>query len=155
MRLEIQNEWTYALTSGEYQQGQSALAIHDNDGPTYCCLGVLCELAANAGILTRDRAMHPDLGCDVTIYQDADGARHQSYLPWSVVEWAGLEDYAAGSQENAGTLDGTEMGTVSGTDIRINPAITGWTSNTLGGENDNGATFAEIANLIRNFAVTP
>jgi len=37
------SEWTGALRSKKYWQGTRAL--YDSDSNTYCCLGVLCELA--------------------------------------------------------------------------------------------------------------
>lgn len=38
-------EWTAALRSGKYSQGKNALRAGDN----YCCLGVACDLIAQAG----------------------------------------------------------------------------------------------------------
>lgn len=36
------DKWLAALRSGEYRQGQNALAVHDEQGNVgYCCLGVL------------------------------------------------------------------------------------------------------------------
>jgi hypothetical protein len=44
-RDQIVDEWIAALRSGEYQQGQHALAGPDRNGVMrYCCLGVLCEV---------------------------------------------------------------------------------------------------------------
>lgn len=47
MKPEIKEQWIEALTSGEYEQGYSALRTHDDK---YCCLGVLCDLAVKSGI---------------------------------------------------------------------------------------------------------
>lgn len=41
MDAQIKTKWVEALRSGKYKQGRSALRIDD----TYCCLGVLCEVA--------------------------------------------------------------------------------------------------------------
>jgi hypothetical protein len=39
--------WLAALRSGEYTQGRGQLRIDD----TFCCLGVLCEVAIKQGVI--------------------------------------------------------------------------------------------------------
>lgn len=51
MNKEIKKEWLEALRSGEYKQGTDQLS---NDDGTFCCLGVLCELAVKYGIVEKD-----------------------------------------------------------------------------------------------------
>lgn len=46
MNSAIKAQWLAALRSGEYEQGQHKL----RDGNAMCCLGVLCDIAAKAGI---------------------------------------------------------------------------------------------------------
>ena len=41
MDKELKAKWVKALRSGEYAQGTGQL----RDGDSYCCLGVLCEIA--------------------------------------------------------------------------------------------------------------
>lgn len=77
MKPEIRAMWTAALRSGAYQQGISRLRSGDN----YCCLGVLCDLAVQAGI-GRWRHTLDDF--------DAKGELVSTALPWAVVDWAGL-----------------------------------------------------------------
>lgn len=88
MNPEIRARWTAALRSGEYQQGLEALRQVDEDGDyEFCCLGVLCELGAAAGI--TEAAYNEDEG---TWAYGAESA----YLPPPVAEWAELplvEDY--------------------------------------------------------------
>ena len=48
MNSEVKGQWTTALRSGEYEQGNGVLRTIDN---TYCCLGVLCELAVKANVI--------------------------------------------------------------------------------------------------------
>lgn len=54
MDPELKQKWIAALKSGEYKQGKARL--HDKNAGTYCCLGVLNEVAAygypggNAGL---------------------------------------------------------------------------------------------------------
>lgn len=54
MKPEVKEAWLNALRSGEYEQGEGALHKIEEDGPdTFCCLGVLCELAFKAGAVER------------------------------------------------------------------------------------------------------
>jgi hypothetical protein len=50
MNPEIKAKWVEALRSGEYRQARRRLRLDDSAGPSYCCLGVLCELAGVAYI---------------------------------------------------------------------------------------------------------
>lgn len=45
-RKEVIQRWIKALRSGKYKQGKYKLRSHEN---TFCCLGVLCDLAAKDG----------------------------------------------------------------------------------------------------------
>jgi hypothetical protein len=81
--------WLKALRSGEYRQGTSYLAYTDtkNSTPTYCCLGVLCEVAVRNGAnVTKDS---PD--GFMSRYDKEAGV-----LPKSVQEWAGLHSAEPG-----------------------------------------------------------
>jgi hypothetical protein len=46
MNEEAKRLWVAALRSGKYDQTTGAL----RDGVGYCCLGVLCEVAIEAGV---------------------------------------------------------------------------------------------------------
>lgn len=78
MNPEIKAEWVKRLRSGDYIQGKGNLEM----GGRYCCLGVLCEIAVEQGVITKE----------------IEGISHISYydkteyvlLPNSVVEWAGV-----------------------------------------------------------------
>lgn len=90
MRGEVLDEVVRRLRSGEYKQGQSALRrVGENDGPdTYCCLGVMCEVAVEQGVITNDGAQWRIGG---TSYSYRDGKEiSTSYLPNAVIEWAGM-----------------------------------------------------------------
>ena len=78
MKPEVKKLWIDSLCSGEYKQGTGAL--HDNMEDTYCCLGVLCQLAVNAG---ADVSVQ-EVGA-VTEYNETG-----AYPPPPVVAWAGL-----------------------------------------------------------------
>lgn len=43
MKAELKQQWIEALESGKYQQGCGVLYNARTD--TYCCLGVLCDIA--------------------------------------------------------------------------------------------------------------
>ena len=47
MNPEVKQLWLDALRSGKYEQGKLMLRPTDN---SYCCLGVLCEIAQESGI---------------------------------------------------------------------------------------------------------
>lgn len=99
MNPEIRAEWLRRLRSGDYRQGHRQLRQLDVEGyPTYCCLGVLCELAVERGVVTR-RDQDPE-GYDVDTYvapprddllTDVPEAS-DTYPPPTVVRWAGLPD---------------------------------------------------------------
>lgn len=82
MKDDIRQQWTAALRSGEYKQGSSALHDESDGVHSYCCLGVLCDLAVKAGV--KVEVEKRDGG---VFYYDKDG----SYLPDSVMDWAGLD----------------------------------------------------------------
>lgn len=50
-REEVIERWVAALRSGKYEQAHEVL----NDGVGFCCLGVLCDLAAKDGGPQWDR----------------------------------------------------------------------------------------------------
>lgn len=78
MDSDIKRRWVEALRSGDYQQTTGVL----KDEYGYCCLGVLCELARQDGVV--------DL-FDGYIYGDAERQIFDSStLPQPVLEWADL-----------------------------------------------------------------
>lgn len=94
---KVIGQWVEALESGEYQQAKNTLrritpnpADHiDVDSKTvgYCCLGVLCELAAQAGVIPP--------GVEYGTVDSTNGVAvsyggHESFLPQKVMAWAGL-----------------------------------------------------------------
>jgi hypothetical protein len=79
---EIREQWVAALRSGEYEQGQGAL---NSDGK-FCCLGVLCELAVNAGVTTR---AYNDNG--ETVWASYGPCFEAHILPYDVRQWAALD----------------------------------------------------------------
>jgi hypothetical protein len=80
MKTEVKAKWVEALRSGEYKQGKDRLRCED----TYCCLGVLADLAVREGI----GAWEGNLFVAAADPFDVGGA----LTPEAVVEWAGLPD---------------------------------------------------------------
>ena len=80
MKQEIKAEWLRRLRSGEYEQLSGQLGNADTN--ERCCLGVLCDIAAEKGVVVarpyseEDNSLMVDGACTV--------------LPFSVSEWAGL-----------------------------------------------------------------
>jgi hypothetical protein len=81
VKADIKSRWTAELRSGRFVQGTGALKTEDD---TYCCLGVLCQLAIEDGV-------------DIRVTEPKGAVPHYEYdgegglLPESVYEWAGLE----------------------------------------------------------------
>lgn len=116
MKTEIAKQWTEALRSKKYEQGTGTLC----SGGRYCCLGVLCELAVEAGVVNKNDQQQ----FDYALYGQED---EQYVCPAEVIEWAGLHG-DCGVQKTA-KLDGFD-------------------SPSLANLNDRNWTFDEIADVI-------
>lgn len=92
MNPEIKALWAAWLRENADKQGTGTLrrigAAEDGSEDRYCCLGGLCELAVQAGIVVRQQGDHSFL------YEYSDPQRpgdlSRSALPKVVQEWAGL-----------------------------------------------------------------
>lgn len=126
MNPEIKSRWTAELRSGRFEQGKGALRIAGDAGDQYCCLGVLCQLAVEAGVIPAARRHAFD---GLYEYDGRDGLPSQK-----VAEWAGFPvDHDGHPYENPGFWLGESD------DIY---------QTSLADQNDNGASFSEIADLI-------
>lgn len=94
MNTEIKKKWVTALRSGKYPQGSRGQLRKDilTDGVDvshFCCLGVLCDLAVEEGIISDPEFHEVDgTGYEYVYGDEADSS--WSYLPRSVFTWAGL-----------------------------------------------------------------
>lgn len=80
MDTRIKYRWTEALRSGDYKQTTGELH-QQNKG--FCCLGVLCEIAAKDGVV--------DIVIDNGSYgYGNDQDREFAVLPKAVLDWSGL-----------------------------------------------------------------
>lgn len=82
MNEEIKAQWLAALRSDKYEQGMGYLKINGK----YCCLGVLCDLAKKAGIVTETVEGNVSRFRSTTLDSDTE----ISVLPVAVRNWAGL-----------------------------------------------------------------
>lgn len=79
---EVRNLWVEALESGEYKKGRMRLKRTYGEDDRYCCLGVLCDLAAKHGVCGEFREdFAGNWECDYKTYTP----------PTIVLNWAGLE----------------------------------------------------------------
>lgn len=124
MKTEIKERWLEALRSGNYEQGRRVLRSTDDH---YCCLGVLCDLAAQEGVVEARQSSETGLWHYVGA-EAYDEWRFGSSttLPKAVAVWAELDD------NNPSVIAGDE-------------------DRSLAGINDEGADFAEIADLIEEY----
>jgi hypothetical protein len=81
MNKRVKALWIEALTSGDYVQGTGSLRKESGIGPTFCCLGVLCDLAVKEEKVNSVKDVS-----GVTYYDESS-----SFLPYTVRDWAGLE----------------------------------------------------------------
>lgn len=99
MDADIKRDWITALHSEDYQQGKHHLNAKDADGvDRLCCLGVLCELAAQAGVVTKSVKPATQyvngvrVEREVTFYHSpGDTVGDDALPPEAVKEWAKLE----------------------------------------------------------------
>lgn len=80
MDAKVKSDWVAALRSGNYKQGKNVL--HNVTANTYCCLGVLCDLAVGAGVVQENELGH---------FYAPVGYKHGGLLPKAVADWAGLD----------------------------------------------------------------
>lgn len=92
MDTRIKYRWVEALRSGKYKQTTGQL---NKKAEGFCCLGVLCEIAVEDGVIFR--------------YSDGEDTGYGfsdlmefSVLPKAVQEWAGI-DSSAGEFPEAGS----------------------------------------------------
>jgi len=100
MNPEIKVLWLERLRSNKYEQGEVYLCRNGK----YCCLGVLCEIAAEQGIVEKVTEKYAKIGFFVAseepvVHYDGKNA----LLPHSVEKWAELDWWPRVN------IDGTSM----------------------------------------------
>jgi hypothetical protein len=104
----VVSRWLKALRSGQYKQGKEWLHHKNEKGQDrYCCLGVLCDLAVKARVISA-----PVLTDDAFVYGKED-----THLPPKVREWAGIKtpngDLAFGDSLAEMNDDGKKFTTIA------------------------------------------
>lgn len=86
MKEHVKDKWVKALRSGKYKQGKNTL--HEVNGqPSFCCLGVLCDLYQKLQKRAKKRIAKVSQHGRHISYDD-----HVNYLPESVQQWAGMKN---------------------------------------------------------------
>ena len=128
MRKDIADRLVAALRSGEYKQGQEGLCTVDLNGSrSFCCLGVLTDLAVKEGVLPDGKRAESD-PCALKYGKCAASA----YLPDEVQEWSGMQSIGGSLPKAVHAWD--DEGKV--------------TLKELAHFNDAGYTFEQIADII-------
>lgn len=109
----VVRRWVKYLESGQYKQGKGQLVEAGKTFDRFCCLGVLCDMAVRAKVIAPPIIMEEG---EHYLY-----SRKTSFLPTSVMEWAGL---SANNGE--------------------------YSDDSLAGLNDNGKKFKTIAKIIKS-----
>ncbi len=90
----IKAKWVEALRSGEYKQGKGVLRGSDMTKPTYCCLGVLCDVYkrhTGRGKWKTDQVLTSNGSYTLGyIPFELQGSAQSSYLPSSLASDARL-----------------------------------------------------------------
>lgn len=80
---KIRREWIKALRSGKYKQTRGTLHSTKRNRDSFCCLGVLCDLALKKGVLKPT---------DIVVsYNEYHYLGRNGVLPKAVQDWAGLQ----------------------------------------------------------------
>lgn len=97
MNEEVKQELVKRLRSGDYKQGRSRLRKRrkDEDGgeeDCYCCLGVLCDIAVEAGVTKwSDGVRACSDSSEVAVPLKRKYGAEDALPTKAVVKWAGLE----------------------------------------------------------------
>jgi len=124
---EIMREWVRNLRSGEYEQGRGALNVDGN----FCCLGVLCQMAADQGVIAQPTLTRELVSTLPYVqYGTHTVARYEhgatTMPPQKVYEWAGIHSLPEDFKDIESDLYGRRLADM----------------------NDSGKTFAQIADII-------
>jgi hypothetical protein len=120
VKKEIAAEWKSRLRSGKIKQLKAALG---NTAGERCCLGVLCDMAVEAGIIPPPNINATAQGKGIILGYGTSGDWNSGTLPEIVKEWAGMRSSVGQWQWDYNSLSLTTL-------------------------NDTGISFPEIADAI-------
>lgn len=96
MKKKIKKLWLEALNSGEYAQGRRFLCQKGKKYDTFCCLGVLCDIAVLQGLKMNLQTLTKSERATCSTQINSISFKVESYdgriniLPHSIDVWAGL-----------------------------------------------------------------
>lgn len=85
MKKEIADRWIAELESGNYKQTTNALCMINGEEKSFCCLGVLCEIAKDELNLKTELGSLT-AGKQVVFYNDSPAC-----IPNIVRDWADMK----------------------------------------------------------------
>lgn len=92
--FEAMAEWIEALRSGHFKQTRQILITIDRNTEemSYCCLGVLCEVAVQKKVTNRWRSSTNAISFGPSLPEGGrdEAAAQCAVLPVDVMEWAGV-----------------------------------------------------------------
>lgn len=93
MKADVAAELSKRLKSGDYKQGDAFLCQPrtDEDGELYCCLGVLSEMALEAGVVHAKEANGLRYYADPSVKESDDYGWYSRTLAPAVIKWAGIK----------------------------------------------------------------
>lgn len=105
MNPDLKGPWLEALRSGEYLQGPGALRRDSAAGVSFCCLGVLSEVAVAAGKVVFT---------PMTGYKAPGDAYHCDAMPSSEMNRVfGITDGTAGALAGMNDTDGKSFAEIA------------------------------------------
>lgn len=108
MKQELVDEWLRRLRSGDYQQGHQKLCRMTDSGPTFCCLGVLAEIAVDQGL--AEKIVY---GPFFKYKTKDESVASISSLTQGLQKWAGIlsyGDYSSNPRKNLSLATDNDMG---------------------------------------------
>lgn len=86
MKPELKRRWINALRSRRYKKGTGALHTlgSSRNEDTFCCLGVLAQLAVEDGV------MKPKIDKDAEVARYGTADHDGTFLPAKICKWAGI-----------------------------------------------------------------
>ena len=127
---EVRAEWKKRLLSGAYEQGKGKLcAVTNNGKEEHCCLGVLCEIGVEMGLLRVELHDNKKTFSDFADRWEEEGHCYSSSvaLPTVIRQAAGVF-----------SMNGNR---------RPSSSDTSWRAS-LSSHNDTGTSFAEIVEML-------
>lgn len=93
IKPEVAKKWVKALRSGKYKQGTERLhARIEGLKDEFCCLGVLCDIAVQEGVIPAPTVDSGESFPTLTVYEYGKRSKTSGVLPPAVVKWAGMDN---------------------------------------------------------------